>query len=205
MIKIAVFVSGRGSNLNSVASAIENHEIEAEIGVVVSDKLDCPAFTIPRKLSIPTYSVSAKPEGGLNDYNFLLEKFTDLKIDLVVLAGFLKKIPDEFVDKFENKIINIHPALLPSFGGKGMYGMNVHKAVFDRSCQVSGVTVHFVNKIYDNGKIIAQRCVDISDVQSPEEIAERVLITEHELLPFVIGKFSRGKVVIKNDRVLLLN
>lgn len=205
MLKIAVFVSGRGSNLKSIAEAIKNREIEAEIAAVVSDKLDCPAFTIPRKHSIPTYSVSEEPKRGFNDYSFLIEKFIELKIDLIVLAGFLKKIPDELVDKFENKIINIHPALLPSFGGKGMYGMNVHKAVFDRSCQVSGVTVHFVNKIYDNGKIITQRCVDISDVQTPEEIAERVIITEHKLLPFVIGKISRGEVIIKNNRVLLLN
>lgn len=205
MLKIAVFVSGRGSNLKSIAEAIKNREIEAEIAAVVSDKLDCPAFTIPRKHSIPTYSVSEEPKRGFNDYSFLIEKFMELKIDLIVLAGFLKKIPDELVDKFENKIINIHPALLPSFGGKGMYGMNVHKAVFDRSCQVSGVTVHFVNKIYDNGKIITQRCVDISDVQTPEEIAERVIITEHKLLPFVIGKISRGEVIIKNNRVLLLN
>lgn len=205
MLKIAVFVSGRGSNLKSIAEAIKNREIEAEIAAVVSDKLDCPAFTIPRKHSIPTYSVSEEPKRGFNDYSFLIEKFIELKIDLIVLAGFLKKIPDELVDKFENKIINIHPALLPSFGGKGMYGMNVHKAVFDRSCQVSGVTVHFVNKIYDNGKIITQRCVDISDVQTPEEIAERVIITENKLLPFVIGKISRGEVIIKNNRVLLLN
>lgn len=205
MLKIAVFVSGRGSNLQSVAHAIENREIEAEIGAVVSDKLDCPAFTIPRKLNIPTYCISAQPEKGFNDYSFLIDKFVELKIDLIVLAGFLKKIPDKFVDKFENKIINIHPALLPSFGGKGMYGMNVHRAVFNRSCQVSGVTVHFVNKIYDNGKIIAQRCVDISGVQSPEEIAERVLIIEHKLLPLVIGKISRGEVIVENDRVVMLN
>jgi folate-dependent phosphoribosylglycinamide formyltransferase PurN len=134
-----------------------------------------------------------------------MQKFDELKIDLVVLAGFSKKIPDDFVDKFSDRIINIHPALLPSFGGKGMYGMNVHKAVFDRSCQVSGATVHFVNKIYDDGKIIAQRCVDISEVKSPDEIAEKVLMTEHKLLPFVIGKISKGEVVIENNRVRILN
>jgi formyltetrahydrofolate-dependent phosphoribosylglycinamide formyltransferase len=205
MLKIAVFVSGRGSNLQSVANAIENREIEAEIAAVISDKLDCPAFAIPRELNIPVYSVSAKPVQGFCDYDFLAHKLDELEIDLVVLAGYLKKIPDDFVDKYENRIINIHPALLPSFGGKGMYGMNVHKAVFNRSCQVSGVTVHFVNKIYDDGKIIAQQCVDISDVESPEEIAERVLKTEHKLLPFVIGKISKGEVLIENNRVRILN
>jgi formyltetrahydrofolate-dependent phosphoribosylglycinamide formyltransferase len=205
MIKIAVFVSGRGSNLKSVANSIENREIEAEITAVVSDKLDCPAFEIPRRLNIPIFSVSISEKEGFMSYKFLMQKFDELKIDLVVLAGFSKKIPDDFVDKFSDRIINIHPALLPSFGGKGMYGMNVHKAVFDRSCQVSGATVHFVNKIYDDGKIIAQRCVDISEVKSPDEIAEKVLMTEHKLLPFVIGKISKGEVVIENNRVRILN
>jgi formyltetrahydrofolate-dependent phosphoribosylglycinamide formyltransferase len=205
MLKIAIFVSGRGSNLRAVAEAINNREIEAEIAAVISDKLDCPAFDIPRQLNIPMYSVSQKPAEGFVDYNILIDELKKLEINLVVLAGFLKKIPDIFVDEFENRIINIHPALLPSFGGKGMYGMNVHKAVFDRSCQISGVTVHYVNKIYDDGKIIAQQCVDITNVQSPEEIAERVLKIEHKLLPFVIGKISKGEVLIENNRVTLIN
>jgi folate-dependent phosphoribosylglycinamide formyltransferase PurN len=122
-----------------------------------------------------------------------------------LLAGFLKKISDEFVDAFENKIINIHPALLPSFGGKGMYGINVHKAVFDSSAKISGATVHFVDKIYDNGKIIAQKAVDISHVNNPEEIAEKVLEVEHELLPFVVEKFADYKIKIVNNRVLILD
>jgi len=91
-------------------------------------------------------------------------------VDLIVLAGFLKKIPDEFVDEFENKIINIHPALLPSYGGKGMYGLNVHKAVFEARDKISGATVHFVDKVHDNGKIISQRSVNIDDLKSAEEI-----------------------------------
>jgi len=122
-----------------------------------------------------------------------------------VLAGFLKKIPDKVIDEYEGRIINIHPALLPSFGGKGMYGKNVHRAVFNRSCQVSGVTVHFVDKIYDNGKIIAQKTVDISNVQSPEEIAERVLKIEHKILPEVIEKFAENKVIVKGNRVIIQN
>ncbi|MEE9432127.1 MAG: formyltransferase family protein, partial [Melioribacteraceae bacterium] len=115
-----------------------------------------------------------------------------LEVDLIVLAGFLKKIPNEFVSVFVNKIINIHPALLPKYGGKGMYGANVHKAVFEAQEKISGATVHFVNKIYDDGKIIEQRSVDITDVKSPTEIAERVLKIEHELLPDVIKKIAKG-------------
>jgi len=120
---------------------------------------------------------------------------------LIVLAGFLKLIPGNFVRAFRNRIINIHPALLPSFGGPGMYGSNVHRAVFDSSSQVSGATVHFVDETYDTGRIIAQRCVDISGVKSQEEIAERVLNIEHQLLPYVIEKIALGKVFVENNRV----
>ena len=127
----------------------------------------------------------------------------DLKIDLIVLAGFLKLIPHELIDLFRNRIINIHPALLPSFGGKGLYGSNVHKAVFESSAKVSGATVHFVDYTYDTGNIIAQKCVDISDVNSSEEIAERVIKIEHELLPYVLKKFALGKVNIVDKRVVV--
>ncbi len=113
-------------------------------------------------------------------------------------------IPNDMIVDFRNRIINIHPALLPSFGGKGMYGINVHKAVYNSSAHVSGVTVHFVDEKYDTGKIIAQRCIDISDVGSPEEISERVLAVEHELLPYVIEKFALNKIVVGNDRVKVL-
>ena len=133
----------------------------------------------------------------------LLRLLNKNEVDLIVLAGFLKLIPNEIIDAFRNRIINIHPALLPSFGGKGMYGINVHKAVFDSSAKVSGATVHFVDYTYDTGSIIAQKCVDISDVKSPEEIAERVLKIEHELLPFVIKKLVFNEVKIENKRVFV--
>jgi len=116
----------------------------------------------------------------------------------------LKLLPNELVNAFHNKIINIHPALLPSFGGRGMYGPNVHKAVFESSAKVSGATVHFVDYTYDTGNIIVQRCVDISDVKSPEEIAERVIKIEHELLPYVVKKIALGKVSIVDKRVIVL-
>jgi folate-dependent phosphoribosylglycinamide formyltransferase PurN len=124
---------------------------------------------------------------------------------LIVLAGFLKLIPPDFIERFKNRVINIHPALLPSFGGKGMYGMNVHKAVFESSAKISGATVHIIDNTYDTGKIIAQKSVDISDVNSPEEIAERVLNIEHYLLPFVIGKFADKKIKLVNNKIELLN
>lgn len=206
MLKIAVFVSGRGSNLKAILDAKSNNYLNIDVKALVSDKLSCLAVNIAKENNIPVYFVSSILE---NDefilYDKLISIFEENAIDLIVLAGFLKKLPEIFVEKFDNKIINIHPALLPSFGGKGMYGMNVHRAVFESSSKISGATVHFVDRIYDNGKIIAQRAVDISDVNSPEEIAERVLKIEHELLPFVIKKIDENKVVNKNGRVVILN
>lgn len=198
MLALAVFVSGRGSNLRAVldSPALKNL---IQVKAVVGDKLYCPAFDIVKNYSIPVYSVGKK-EGfiSFDDLEIILK---DFKIDLIVLAGFLKLIPENFVRAFRNKIINIHPALLPSFGGSGMYGMNVHRAVFESSVQVSGASVHFVDETYDTGRIIAQQCVDISDVKSPEEIAERVLNIEHQILPYVIEKIALGKVFVENNRV----
>jgi formyltetrahydrofolate-dependent phosphoribosylglycinamide formyltransferase len=202
VFSLAVFVSGRGSNLNSILNAPKLRNL-IEVKAVVSDRLNCPAFDIARKYSIPLYSVGKK-EGFLS-FDEIKSLFSSLKIDLIVLAGFLKLIPAEFIKSFKNKIINIHPALLPSFGGSGMFGMNVHRAVFSASAQVSGASIHFVDESYDTGKIIAQRCVDISDIQSPEELAERVLKIEHQLLPDVIEKFALGKVFVDKSRVSILN
>jgi len=198
VLALAVFVSGRGSNLRAVldSPALKNL---IQVKAVVGDKLYCPAFDIAKNISIPAYSVGKKD--GFFSFDDLEVILKDFKIDLIVLAGFLKLIPDNFVRAFRNKIINIHPALLPSFGGSGMYGMNVHRAVFESSAQVSGASVHFVDETYDTGKIIAQRCVDISEVKSPEEIAERVLSIEHQLLPYVIEKIALGKVFVENNRV----
>ncbi len=210
-MKIAVFVSGRGSNLQAIIESqpfpdkvgISFPENFIEIKAVCSDKLDCKAFDIAKKFSIPTYSIGNKK--GYTQYDELIELLVKNQIDLIVLAGFLKMIPSNLLKKFEGKIINIHPALLPSFGGQGMYGMNVHKAVFESSAKVSGATIHFVDETYDTGKIIAQKCVDISTAKSPEEIASMVLEIEHQLLPFVIKKFAEDKIKRIDNRVMMVN
>lgn len=198
MLAVSVFVSGRGSNLRAILDSPELKNL-VEVKAVVSDKLNCPAFDIANSFSIPVYSVGKK--AGFVSFDEINSVLIEFKIDLIVLAGFLKLIPENFISSFSNKIINIHPALLPSFGGPGMYGMNVHRAVFESSVQVSGATVHFADESFDTGRIIAQRCVDISDVKSPEEIAERVLKIEHQILPFVIEKIALGKVFVDKNRV----
>jgi len=198
VLAVSVFVSGRGSNLRAILDSPELKNL-VEVKSVISDKLNCPAFDIAKKFSIPVYTVGKKDE--YISFDELITILKDLKISLIVLAGFLKLIPENFVRTFSNKIINIHPALLPSFGGSGMYGINVHRAVFESSAQVSGATVHFIDETFDTGRIIAQRCVDISDAKSPEEIAERVLKIEHQILPEVIEKIALGKVFVDKNRV----
>ncbi len=200
ILRIAVFVSGRGSNLKAILDS-RDIQYNIEVKAVVSDKIDCPAFSIAQKFSILTFSVGNKI--GFVNYEELRESLQSLEVELIVLAGYLKLIPNNFLSFYKGKIINIHPALLPSFGGKGMYGINVHKAVFESSAKVSGATVHFVDETYDTGKIIMQRCIDISDVKSPEEIADRVLNIEHEILPFVLNKFAEGKIKIVGKRVII--
>ena len=202
MLKIAVFVSGRGSNLKAILDSQKLQDL-ASVTAVISNKIDCPAFEIARDYSINTYYFG-KANGAVQ-YSKLTEFLTSLDIDLIVLAGFLKIIPAELINTFRNRIINIHPALLPAFGGKGMYGMNVHRAVFDSSAKQSGATVHFVNEVYDDGEIIAQRKVDISELKSPEEIAEKVLKIEHDLLPDVIEQFALDKISFDNAKLEILN
>lgn len=204
MYKLAVFVSGRGSNLLSIVSRIKSGTLKAKISAVVSDRVECKALRFAAKENIPSYIVSNCVEENFSiNYNQLIEILSKEKIDLIVLAGFLKKIPNNLIKKYKNKIINIHPALLPSFGGKGMYGIKVHKAVFNSSAKITGPTVHFVDEIYDNGKIIDQRAVNIGDVKSAEEIAKRVLKLEHQLLPEVIRKFSENKIKITENRIYI--
>jgi phosphoribosylglycinamide formyltransferase 1 len=202
-MKIAVFVSGRGSNLKALLDNVPLAKIN--VTAVVSDKLDCAAFNIAKEFGIDTFSVSGILKENYISYLQLIEKLKAADVELIVLAGFLKKIPDEFIDAFHNRIINIHPALLPLYGGKGMYGLNVHSAVFDAGAKVSGATVHLVDKVYDNGLIIAQHNVDIADADSPEEIARRVLKIEHQLLPFVVEKFADGKIIIENNKIEILD
>lgn len=199
-MRIAVFVSGRGSNLQAILNSPETKDI-VEVKAVISDKTDCGAFKIAKSSSIPTFCVGNKP--GNVSYSDLSLILSEMKVGLIVLAGYLKLIPDNFISEYKNRIINIHPALLPSFGGKGMYGLNVHKAVFESSAKVSGPTIHFVDNTYDTGKIIAQQIVDISNAKSPEEIAEKVLKEEHKLLPYVVRKFAEGKINIQDERVIL--
>ncbi len=198
MINLAVFVSGRGSNLRALVNRFSEINNAPRIRYVISDKISCPAIKFAEENGIKTLSVSSKSSNMVISYDELVQIFNENEISLIVLAGFLKKIPDSFIDNFNGKIINIHPALLPKFGGKGMYGMNVHKAVFESKAEVSGATVHYVDKIYDHGEIIEQASISVADLKSPEEIAEAVLEVEHTLLPKAVLTVAE-KIYLKRE------
>ncbi|MEW6040718.1 MAG: phosphoribosylglycinamide formyltransferase [Elusimicrobiota bacterium] len=191
--KIAVFVSGNGSNLQALIESVKKGTIKWKIGLVVSNNKDAYALTRAKKNGIETLALDPM------DFNRAARELKKRKIKLICLAGFLLKLPPQFVRKFKNKIINIHPALLPAFGGKGMYGLNVHRAVLASGQNVSGCTVHFVDEEYDHGKIILQKKVPVLEGDTPETLAKRVLKHEHKIYPLAVKYFCERSVIIKND------
>jgi len=200
MFKVAVFVSGRGSNLKAIVNSKALTHL-VKIRYVVSDNPQSEALDFAESKKIETLIVGKR---GIA-FQTVAEKFLDAGVDLVVLAGFLKLVPVDFVEKLENQIINIHPALLPRYGGKGMYGHFIHEAVFNAGDNISGATVHFVNSEYDRGEIIKQVIVDITEAKTPEEIAKLVLAEEHKLLPAVIALFAKKKIKIVENRVRIID
>jgi phosphoribosylglycinamide formyltransferase-1 len=202
--QLAVLASGRGSNFQAIQEKIMSGYIPARIALLISNNPEAGAIDIAKKNHIPWHVFIAKDFPDRQSFNDeILKVLTAAKIDFVVLAGYLKLIGDQIVNQYENRIINIHPALLPSFGGKGMYGHHVHQAVYDRGVRVSGVTVHLVNKEYDAGPIVLQRCVSIATATSPDEIAQLVLKVEHELYSQAVKLMVEDKLIINGKRVTI--
>jgi phosphoribosylglycinamide formyltransferase-1 len=181
---IAIFASGEGTNAQRIIDFFKNSE-NVNIALVVSNKETANVLNRAKAASIETYL--------LNRTNFLendttIQFLKSKNIDLIVLAGFLWMIPENLVKAFPNKIINIHPALLPKFGGKGMYGMNVHKAVIEAKEKQSGISIHFVNEHYDEGEIISQHTCAVSENDTPETLAGKIHDLEYEFFPQAIEK-----------------
>lgn len=196
--RIGVLASGRGSNLQAIINAIESGRLNCDVVFVLSNNSDAGALEIAKKKNIPALHLSEKKYHKENFEESLIDLLNQFKPDLIVLAGYMKLVPKSVIEIYKNRIINIHPALLPKYGGKGMYGMNIHRAVFDAGEKESGVTVHLVNEKYDEGKILYQEKVDISDCNSAEEIAEKILKVEHKVYPEVIQKIIEGKILLDN-------
>jgi phosphoribosylglycinamide formyltransferase-1 len=203
-IPIAVFVSGRGSNLDAILANIKTNQLDASVNCVISNRSNAGGLDIARQNSIPAIHLSTKQFDNEEQYTSrMLEILATHNVDLIVLAGYLKKVPVRVIQKFKNKIINIHPALLPSFGGKGLYGQYVHKAVIEYGCKVSGATVHIVDEEYDTGAPILQECVAVHDRDTPDTLAARVLKVEHKLLSKAIQLYAEHKITIQHRRVII--
>lgn len=199
MLKVAVLVSGGGSNLQSILDyKNENFKVE----MVIGSKEGIYALERAKNANISTYVVSKK-EYGKETSNKILE-LTKGKVDLIVLAGYLSILDGEILKEFKDKIINIHPSLIPSFCGDKMYGMHVHNAVRASGVRFTGCTVHFVNEEVDGGAIILQEVVPVYFSDTAEDIQKRVLVEEHKLLPKAIDLLSKCKVDIIDGRVNIL-
>lgn len=189
-VRIAVFASGGGSNLQALIDQPKRRALRWRIGVVISNNSSAFALQRARDENIPDYHISGKtcPEPGQLAAR-LSEALQQHKINLIALAGYMKLLPPEILRQYRSRVINIHPALLPHYGGKGMYGINVHKAVLESGDTKSGATVHFVDEVYDRGAIIIQRTVPVLPLDTPESLARRVLNIEHTILPKAVGMF----------------
>ncbi|MBW9144261.1 phosphoribosylglycinamide formyltransferase [Clostridium sp. CM028] len=202
MLKIAVLISGSGSNLQAIIDNIESGYLNCSIEAVISDKKDAYGIERSKSKNIKTYILDRKQLGtGVSDE---ILRIVDGKVDLIVLAGFLSILQGELLCVFKNKIINIHPALIPSFCGEGMYGMKVHEKAIEYGVKVSGCTVHFVDEGTDSGPIIIQKVVDVYSQDSAKDLKLRVLNEEHKALPEAIKLISENEIEIKGRKVLAI-
>jgi phosphoribosylglycinamide formyltransferase 1 len=179
-MRVAVCISGRGSNLDALAERLADDE-HAEIVLVLSNRADAPGLLRAAAAGVPAEALTDPADGAE-----WLERLERRQADLVVLAGYLKLVPRAVIERFRGRIVNVHPALLPAFGGRGMYGHRVHEAVLASGAAESGATVHLVDEEYDRGTILAQERVPVEPGDTPERLAARVLAAEHRLLPAVV-------------------
>lgn len=205
MLRIVVCVSGGGTNLQAILDAIEQGRItNAEVTAVISNNANARALERAGLKGIPAILMSPKQYPDREAYNeALTAKICDLAPDLVVLAGFLVRIPPQLVEKFSNRIINIHPSLIPSFCGVGYYGLKVHEKVLERGVKVTGATVHFVNEGMDEGPIISQKAVAVEENDTPEILQRRVMEeAEWVLLPKAIDDIANGRIRVVDNKVM---
>lgn len=202
MFKIAVLISGSGSDLQSIMDGIESGHIKASIEMVISDRKDAYGIERAKSRGINTY-VFDRSVYGKNVSSEVL-KLIDGEVDLVVLAGFLSILQDDIIRKFKDRIINIHPSLIPAFCGKGMYGMKVHESAIEYGVKVSGCTVHFVDEGTDSGAIICQKVVPVYPGDTAKALQQRILVEEHKVLPEVVKLISEGRVRVEGRKVFIV-
>lgn len=196
MLRLAVLISGGGTDLQSIIDEHKKGNINCEIALVISNRKSAYGLERAKQAGIPTACIKDQKE--------LLKKLQDEKIDFIVLAGYLAILQEDLIKAYPNKIINIHPSLIPSFCGPGMYGLHVHEAALDKGVKVSGATVHFVSEEVDGGPIIYQEAVSIADLDTAEAIQKRVLEIEHKILPMVVRYYCEDRIRIEKGRVHIL-
>ena len=204
MLKVAVLVSGGGTNLQAILDAIDNGTItNAKVEVVISNNKNAYALERAKNHGIEALCISPKDYGTRDAFNkAFLEKLDDCQPDLIVLAGCLVVIPKQMIEKYRNRIINIHPSLIPSFCGTGYYGLKVHEGVLSRGVKVTGATVHFVDEGTDTGPIILQKAVEVEQDDTPEILQRRVMEkAEWIIMPKAIDLIANGKVSVVDGRV----
>lgn len=203
-LNLVVLASGGGTNLQAIIDNIEAGKVDAQIRAVISNNSKSGALERARKYNIPDIHLSHKQFATPEEFDQkLLSILKEKETDLVVLAGYMKMLSPTVIREYRNRIINIHPALLPSFGGEGMYGIHVHEAVIKSGVKVTGVTVHTVDEVYDHGPILFQKCVPVSSDDTPEGLQQKVLPHEHEAYSKVIQLFAEGKIEIKDNRAFI--
>ena len=199
MINIGVLVSGRGTNLQSIIDAIREGKIEGRISIVISDNRKAFALKRAEKSNIETRYIDFKSFKNREDYDKkIVEYLKEKDVDLVVLAGYMRILSPYFIKMYKNRIMNIHPALLPSFPG-----LHAQRQAVEYGVKVSGCTVHFVDEGVDSGPIILQKAVEVEDSDTEESLAERILKEEHQIYPRAIQLFSEGRLVIKGRKVYI--
>ena len=198
MIKIAVLVSGGGTNLQALIDAWKSGGLGGgELSLVISSKPDVYALERAKKAGIKSVTIERKKCATVEEFDAAIcNALSEENIDLVVLAGFLSVLGKQVLKKYENKIINVHPALIPSFCGKGFYGLRVHEAALEKGVKITGATVHFVNEEVDGGKIILQKAVNVLPDDSPESLQQRVMReAEWVILPKAVEMFCKGEII----------
>ena len=195
MVKIGVLISGGGTNLQAIIDGCENKSINGEVKVVISNKEE--AYGLERARNHKITAICEKDEYKI------IEILKENEVELVILAGYLKIVSPKLVNEYRNKIINIHPSLIPAFCGKGYYGEKVHQGVIDYGAKVTGATVHFVDEGADTGPIIMQKTVEVKQDDDAKKLAERVLEVEHEILTKSISMFCENKLTVNGRRVYI--
>lgn len=204
MKRIGVLISGGGTNLQSLLDAIDSGEIHGEVAVVISNRRNAYGLVRAQNRGIPAECICKKDYGSDDEFNnALLERLKSYNLDLVVLAGFLSILSREVVEYYKNRIINIHPSLIPSFCGMGYYGEKVHQAVLDYGVKVTGATVHLVDEGADTGPIILQKSIEVRDDDNVQSLARRVLEVEHEILPKAVKLLLEDGIGIEGRRTFI--